>query len=139
MFMNAIAFNQDIGGWNTSNVASMGFMFRGARAFNQDIGGWDVSNVLDMGSMFNGAIAFNQDIGGWDISNVTYISGMFSGDTLSTANYDALLIGWGAQVVVVGLEFDGGYSTYTSGGAAEAARTVLTDVYGWIILDGGPV
>jgi len=139
MFQDARAFNQDIGGWDVSNVTQMTSMFYGASVFNQDIWGWNVSNVIDMGSMFRGAIAFNQDIGGWDVSNVTYISGMFSGDTLSTANYDALLIGWGAQVVVVGLEFDGGYSTYTSGGAAEAARTVLTDVYGWIILDGGPV
>jgi len=76
-FMNASAFNRDIGRWDTSNITNMGNMFYTARAFNQDIGRWDTSNVTDMNDMLAGATAFNQDIGRWDTSNVTNMMFMF--------------------------------------------------------------
>ena len=34
MFANCLLFNQDISGWNTSNVTNMGGMFSGASVFN---------------------------------------------------------------------------------------------------------
>ena len=46
-------------------------MFHSAEKFNQDISGWDMSNVTDMGGMFYHTLAFNQDISGWDVSKVT--------------------------------------------------------------------
>jgi hypothetical protein len=59
--------------------------------------------------------------------------------TKSTANYDALLIAWDAQGA---MSYSGtvnfGGSTYTLGGAAEAARTSLISKWGGII-DGGGV
>jgi surface protein len=139
MFRGASAFNQNIGSWNTSNATRMDYMFRDAIAFNQDIGSWDVSSVQDMYQMFNSAESFDQDISSWDITSCTDMELMFIGATLSTANYDALLIGWesyGASLPT-GQTFHGGNSTYTAGGAAEAARTSLSTTYGWLITDGG--
>jgi len=57
--------------------------------------------------------------------------------TISTANYDALLIGWEGQSVVDGLSPHFGGSEYTSGGAAATARAALIADHGWTITDGG--
>ncbi|WP_422106258.1 BspA family leucine-rich repeat surface protein [Winogradskyella sp.] len=138
MFSNAIAFNQDIGNWNVSTVTDMNNMFSGASRFNQDIGNWDVSAVTNMSFMFNGASAFNQDIGSWDVSSATDMSSMLDGATLSTAHYDALLIGWstldsGETQVPTNLNFHAGNSQYCLG---DIARQNLIDNYGWTITDG---
>ena len=151
MFYGAISFDQDIGRWDVSGVDDMSYMFSGATSFNQDINtkqvtvgevtytAWDMSSVDDMSSMFDGATSFNQDIGDWDVSNVTNMSLMFDGVTLSTVNYDNLLIGWEAPPPQSGVIFSAGSSTFTKGGAAEASKTTLETTYGWIITDGGGV
>ena len=71
-------FNQDIGNWDVSSVTNMYRMFKLAPAFNQDIGNWDVSSVTTMNNMFSAASAFNQDIGNWDVSSVVSMKSMFS-------------------------------------------------------------
>ena len=76
----------------------------------------------------------NQDIGGWDVSRANKCHSMFHNAPLSTANYDALLIGWDAQSLHSGVTFDGGNSNYCTG---EAARTHMINSDGWTITDGG--
>jgi len=43
--------------------------------FNQDISGWDVSNVTHMTNMFAENFAFSYDLSGWDVSSVIECSG----------------------------------------------------------------
>jgi len=137
MFSGATAFNQNISGWDVSKVYNMSYMFRGATAFNQDISGWDVSKVLEMPSMFSNATAFNQDLGSWNVTSVTNMTDMFAEVTLSTANYNSLLIGWAAQTVKNGVVFSGGNSKYSPGAAADARAVLAGTTNNWIITDGG--
>jgi len=56
----------------------MGYMFSSATAFNQTIGGWNTSNVNSMDDMFNRATNFNNGSSagdtphplGWVLSNI---------------------------------------------------------------------
>jgi len=89
MFLNARAFNQNIGTWNMSSAQSMSEMFRAAYSFNQNIGAWNVSNVTNMYRMFDSARDFNNggsdSIRNWNVSSVTdmllmFGRGSFSGD-----------------------------------------------------------
>jgi surface protein len=134
MFFGANAFNQDIAGWNTANVVNMGSMFKYASAFNQYIGGWNTSMVTSMNNMFSDASAFNQDIGGWNVGSLLNATEMFNRVTLSTGNYDSLLIGWGTQILQSGVDFSGGNSQYCIG---ESARNHMTTADSWTIGDGG--
>ncbi|MHA1287493.1 MAG: BspA family leucine-rich repeat surface protein [Candidatus Thorarchaeota archaeon] len=134
MFFNAKTFNQPIGDWDTSNVIHMSIMFSDADSFNQPIGGWDTSNVVYMDHMFYGAIAFDQNISTWDVTAIITAEYMFSLMSLSTTNYDALLIGWDAQALHPNVLFSGGSSTYCLG---ESARQHMKDSDGWTIVDGG--
>jgi hypothetical protein len=64
---------------------------------------------------------------------------MFTGAQLSTANYDALLIGWSTietneTPLQPNVNFSGGNSNYCNG---EAARNTLISTYSWNITDAG--
>ena len=122
--------------WDTSAVTNMYRTFNGATNMNRNIGSWNTSLVTNMGEMLRSA-AIDQDLSSWDINQVTNFSGFGIGITLSTANYDALLIAWDAQGA---MSYSGtvnfGSSKYTAGGAAEAARTSLISKWGGIT-DGG--
>ncbi|MCB9236529.1 MAG: BspA family leucine-rich repeat surface protein [Flammeovirgaceae bacterium] len=126
-------FNQDIGGWNVSKVLTMQEMFLDAGAFNQDISAWDVKKVINMQNMFNFAGSFNQSLAAWDISSVTTMSGMLSNSNLSTANYDATLIGWstlsgGETLIPSGIALGASNLTYCAG---EPARAALMATHSW--------
>ena len=77
MFKNTKPFNQDISSWDVSAVTNMESMFFNAASFNQNISSWGVTNVTTMHCMFYNATSFNQDISSWDVSNVMDFHGMF--------------------------------------------------------------
>jgi hypothetical protein len=89
-----------------------------------------------MDYMFQNASAFDQNLGSWNVTSLTNAWEMFEGVALSTANYDALLIGWDAQELQSGVLFDGGNSHYCSQAAIDARENMeLND--GWTIYDAG--
>jgi hypothetical protein len=134
MFASAESFDGDIISWTTGSAIIMANMLSGTLVFNQNISNWDTSSVLDMREMFTGAEAFDQNIGAWDVSMVADMENMFSGATLSIANYDALIIGWDAQILQSGISFNGGNSRYCDG--ATARNNMITND-GWVITDAG--
>jgi len=90
LFAGATNYNEDISGWDMSNVTDTSEMFLNTRSFNQDISSWDMSSVTDTNFMFSGAQSFNQDISRWNVGNVTNFSSMFYGAT----SFDRSLAGW---------------------------------------------
>jgi surface protein len=137
-FMFATSFNGDVSNWDISGSTYTNMCFRGATAFTGiGISTWDMSNVIDISYMFYSATSFDQDLSDWDIGQVSNMSNVLRSVTLSTANYDATLIGWAAQSVQASQSPHFGSSKYTWGGAAAAARASLISEDSWTITDGG--
>ena len=102
LFAGARAFNQPIGGWNTSKVTDMYMMFGSAYAFNQYIGDWDVSSVTNMGGMFDGARDYDQNMTKWCVSQFSSEPSGFSlNNSISNSNKPV----WGTCPAVQ--DFDG--------------------------------
>ena len=87
MFQGANGFNQDISGWDVSNVTNMESMFNGASLFNKPIGSWNVSKVEGMNAMFNRASSFNQDLSQWCVSNFSGYPSNFNTNGVISGNY----------------------------------------------------
>ena len=140
MFDGATNFDGNISNWVTTSVTNMEAMFRDATAFSKNIEGWKTERVTNMGYMFDGAVNFDQNLENWNVEGLTATGiskgarNMFDGVTLSTINYEKLLISWAAQNVNAGVLFSGGNSTYCSPASITAHTTLESK---WIITDGG--
>ena len=134
LFLSATSFNQDINTWDTGQVTNMQGMF-GASEFNQFIGDWDVSQVTNMSGMFEDDEFFDQSLANWNVTSVTTMETMFLDAGISTANYDATLIGWaGIPILQPNVIFDMPGTTFCEGAAA---RQAIIDNFSWVINDFG--
>ena len=72
---NPSVFNQDISGWDVSNVTNFSNMLANATTFNQPIGNWTINttpgDTVSMNGMLYNTDGFNQNISSWDVRNVT--------------------------------------------------------------------
>jgi hypothetical protein len=130
-------FNENLNGWNTSKCTDMRGVIYGRRGYNQPMNNWDTSKVTTMEWMMCFCVSFNRDISAWDVTSLGNGGNFLLGVALSTANYDALLISWGAQAVQSSITMEFGDSKYTAGGAAATARAHLVSAHSWTILDAG--
>ncbi|MBL4656257.1 MAG: BspA family leucine-rich repeat surface protein [Bacteroidia bacterium] len=137
MFQSCWVFNSPLSGWDTSSTTVLKGLFLNCLVFNQPLNTWVTGSVTNMSAMLQGCSAFNQDISDWNVSSVTTMSTMMAGVTLSTANYDAVLIDWDGQILQPNVVFDAGNSKYTGGGVAATARANMVTNDLWTITDGG--
>jgi len=136
--------------WDVSNVTNF-YLFGGQNnnvvqggVFpNWNIGTWNItSKTTNMLNMFatgqwRGSIPnyFDQDLSGWDISGITSLN-LINGATsrgrhmmnMSTSNYDATLIGWGAHAANAqsGVTVNFGISKYSPGNIFEGTQGTNT-------------
>lgn len=122
-----------------STVTNLNNMFFYAYAFDQDLSGWNTTNVTSMERTFDTAILFNHSLASWDVSNVTNMLAMLTNTlALSDANYSSTLVGWAEQNVQPGLDLDE-ISAKAIGCPAIAARDALLEApNSWTILDENP-
>jgi hypothetical protein len=133
-------FNENLGGWNTSNITDPSYMLANCYNFvGNGVGSWNTSKFANLTGTFGYCYPFNQNLANWDVTSVTGAVAFLVGNTaLSTANYDATLISWGAQGVKNSVGINFGAAKY-SAGAAKDARDHLTGTHSWTITDGGQV
>jgi hypothetical protein len=86
--------------------------------------------------MLRGCSSFDQNLSGWVPTSVADFTNFLYDATLSTTNYDALLIAWEALDLVDGLSFHAGGSKYSAGAATTARAAIIADD-SWTISDGG--
>jgi len=139
MFLGCTIFNQPLNSWVLNSLTTMSTVFRGCQAFNQPLNNWNVSSVTSMSNSLRDCPMFDQDISTWDIASLTGASGFLSQSTLSTANYDTLLLGWESNIHNGNVSFHGGNSKFTTGSLADTARQNLVTNDLWTIADGGGI
>ena len=99
MLRSQLLFNQDIGSWDTGKVSRFVYMFYFSTAFNQDISGWDVTGAWNMHGMLEGVVNYNHSFAGWDVSTIQANSRLLNPtNNYSRDNYDSTLIGWEASL-----------------------------------------
>jgi surface protein len=139
IFSNCYALpSLDLSGWVVTNVTSLSTTFRGCSVLTSlNVSGWNTAKVTIMSNTFYGcSLLTTVEVDTWSILALTAANTMFTGVTLSTAKYDQILVAWDGQTHNNSVAAGFGSSTYTTGGAAETARTALVGD-SWTITDGG--
>ncbi len=119
-----------------SNLTSLSYAFNNAKnliEIPKDI----PPTITSLNNAFSNAASFSCDISSWDISSVTNMDNLFLNTTLSTKNYDDLLLKWSNLSLQSNVSFNGGNSSYSS--ISSTARQRIIDDYNWAITDKGMV
>lgn len=130
LFQHKTTFNENLSGWNVSNITNMSRMFDGcvsflglglenwnpywlSNTFNMfrncqslicDLSRWNIANLYDAKSMFYCCRNFNSDLSRWRSNQLKYTNYMFYGCN----NFNSDLSGWDvSKVELMDFMFDG--------------------------------
>jgi hypothetical protein len=101
VFNGASSFSQDLSLWNVglnTTVTTIRTMFTNADSFNHDISGWNLTGCSNMGFVFWNNNLFDQDLSAWDITSVTDFLNFGLDANFSVANWSSMLESWEAQI-----------------------------------------
>lgn len=119
LFSTQQTFDEDLNGWETSQVTSMENTFFRCVSFSSAsyIESWDVSNVVNFKAAFRQAVRLTGDLSSWDVSNGEDLSFMFA--EAASISFDLSL--WDVSKVQTLESF------------ASAARGLNSDISDWDI------
>ena len=127
---------KNISKWDVSSVTTFNNAFMSCAALNPDIELWNMGSAIRISNMVRNTL-FDRNLSGWDIADITNMANFANSTTMSTSNYDALLVAWNAGSPQSSVSAHFGSAKYTDGSAAATARANLVAAHGWTITDGG--
>ena len=138
----------DVTRWDLSGTSNIGFSFSSCTNLSDiDPSGWDVSNITNMKALFKNCQNVDFSMADWNLSSISTSNGIeqllraTGGATvaLSTANYDATLIGWAANSNTPDGSYtvDFGSSKYTKTNTLVSSSRSTLEQKGWTITNGG--
>ncbi len=136
-----------VGSTDTSSVTTMQAMFADCNGLTTlDLSSFNTTNVTSMASMFSAASALTSLAGVEDfditgLNSTDDLSGFLTSGSMTTAQYDNLLVKWEAQVSatpsIPAMTASFGGSIHSPSPAAGAvSKFFLVVIYGWTIEDG---
>lgn len=145
MFWSCVLLTHiDVSLWDVSSAINMYGFFASCRVLiHIDVSSWDVGLVTNIDRFFYNADELSASdyagIKNWTVTSLTIASQFMylCANSLSTADYDDVLINWEAQSVQDNVSINFNNSKYTAGSAAATARQALIDDHSWTITDGG--
>jgi hypothetical protein len=136
-------FNQPLNNWRPAKVTNLAGAFAN-KFFDQNVSGWSLNACTTMALMFYNTGGNPVGVGTWNIPVLQNAGQMFQLNSLTKSTYDALLTGWtgwngiaATKVLSTSVSFHAGFSNYSAGSNAAAARNYLVTILGWSIVDSG--
>ena len=138
LFYNCVVLTNitNVEQWTSTVASARAHMFLNCNLLNQNVSDLITSNVTNIQNMIRNT-AMDQDLSSADFSGVNTATSFAAGTTMSTANYDALLVSLGGQTLISGVSIDFGSAIYSRYSTADTAHTILTEDDSWTIVDGG--
>jgi surface protein len=131
----------DLTGFNVSSVCTSLPGFTSCSSLTSlDVSGWDTTGVSVYGGIFQG-MGYCDIVGidTWNVENVTNFGNFMYGSSISTIEYDKILVAWNNQNLPIGKSIYFGTSKYTIGSTAQTARQNIINTKSWTITDGGGI